>query len=180
VLPVIAGRPGWVRVRLPSRPNGSTAWVKTDDVTLGTTPYRIVIDRGAIRLRLYDAGRLAFSAPAGVGAAGDPTPAGNFFVAFDEDPPRSDAGYGPFIMVTSAHSTSIKDWKGSGDAIVGIHGPLGEAREIGVTGALVSHGCVRLRTTALRRLRQVPPGTPVDIAGLPSRPRWLRWRWLRW
>jgi lipoprotein-anchoring transpeptidase ErfK/SrfK len=166
VLPVIAARPGWVRARLPGRPNGSTAWLPADDVALRTTPYRIVIDVGRMRLSLYDRGRLVFSAPAGVGTPDDPTPTGEFFVQFDEPPPQPNPGYGPFIMVTSAHSTAISDWEGSGDALMGIHGPLGDSRQIGDTGARVSHGCVRLHTGALERLRQVPPGTPIDIAGL--------------
>jgi lipoprotein-anchoring transpeptidase ErfK/SrfK len=70
---------------------------------------------------------------------------------------------GPFIIVTSAHSRSISDWEGSGDAVIGIHGPLGEDREIGTTGARISHGCIRLHDQALELLDTVPPGTPIDI-----------------
>jgi lipoprotein-anchoring transpeptidase ErfK/SrfK len=170
VLPVIATRPGWVRVRLAQRPNGSTAWLPARDVTLGSTPYRIVVDNAATRLALYHQGRLVFSAPAGVGTAGDPTPAGRYFVAFDEQPPDPNPGYGPFIIVTSAHSPAISDWEGSGDAVIGIHGPLGEDRQIGTAGARVSHGCIRLHDRALEKLTSVPPGTPVDIVS-QARPR---------
>ena len=163
VLPVIAVRPGWVRVRLSRRPDGATAWLQDRYVTFGSTPFRIVIDLATTTLRLYDQGRLVLSAPAGVGAADDPTPTGSYFVAFDEAPPQPNPGYGPFIMVTSAHSRTIADWEGSGDAVIGIHGPLGDDSEIGTTGARISHGCVRLHLPALARLRPVPPGTPVDI-----------------
>ena len=165
VLPVIATRPGWVEVSLAQRPNGSTAWLPDTDVTLGSTPYRIVINEATTQLALYDAGRLVFSAPAGVGTTGDPTPTGDFFVAFDEQPPQPNPGYGPFIMVTSAHSPAISDWDGSGDAVIGIHGPLGDDSEIGTTGARISHGCVRLHDQALEKLAAVPPGTPVEIVG---------------
>jgi lipoprotein-anchoring transpeptidase ErfK/SrfK len=165
VLPVIATRPGWVRVRLAQRPDGSTAWLPASDVTLSSTPYRIVVDLATTRLALYDRGRLVFSAPAGVGAEDDPTPTGEFFVAFDEPPPESDPGYGPFIIVTSDHSQAISDWDGSGDAVIGIHGPLGEDSLIGATGARISHGCVRLHLQSLERLAQVPPGTPIDVIG---------------
>jgi lipoprotein-anchoring transpeptidase ErfK/SrfK len=165
VLPVIATRPGWVQVRLAQRPNESTAWLPAKDVTLGSTPYRIVVDLATTHLALYDRGRLIFSAPAGVGVPADPTPTGEFFVAFDEQPPQPNPGYGPFIMVTSAHSPGISDWEGSGDAVIGIHGPLGKGREIGTTGARISHGCIRLHEQALERLRGIPPGTPVDITG---------------
>lgn len=163
VLPVIATRPGWVRVRLAQRPNGSRAWLPASDVTLSSTPYRIVVDVPRTRLALYDHGRLVFSAPAGVGTPDDPTPAGEYFVAFDEQPPRPNPGYGPFIIVTSAHSLSISDWEGSGDAVIGIHGPLGEDSEIGTTGARISHGCIRLHDQALEMLDAVPAGTPIDV-----------------
>jgi lipoprotein-anchoring transpeptidase ErfK/SrfK len=163
VLPVIATRPGWVRVRLAQRPDGSTAWLPAKDVRLSSTPYRIVVDLATTKLALYDRGRLVFSAPAGVGSPDDPTPTGQFFVAFDEQPPQPNPGYGPFIIVTSDHSQSISDWEGSGDAVIGIHGPLGEDAEIGATGARISHGCIRLHDQALEQLAQVPPGTPIDV-----------------
>jgi len=165
VLPVIGTWPGWVRVRLAQRPNGSTAWLPTADVTLASTPYRIVINLATTHLALYDNGRLVFSAPAGVGTTDDPTPTGEYFVAFDEPPPQPGVGYGPFVLVTSAHSLAISDWEGSGDAVIGIHGPLGMDAEIGTTGARISHGCVRLHGQALDRLAGVPPGTPIDVIG---------------
>jgi lipoprotein-anchoring transpeptidase ErfK/SrfK len=169
VLPVIAARPGWVQVRLAQRPNGSTAWLPASDVMLGSTPYRIVVNSTTTQLALYDQGRLVFSAPAGVGIPDDPTPTGEYFVAFDEQPPQPNPGYGSFIMVTSAHSPAITDWDGSGDAVIGIHGPLGEDSEIGTAGARISHGCIRLHDQALERLAQVPPGTPVDVVSLAPR-----------
>lgn len=163
VLPVLAAKPGWVEVRLAQRPNNSTTWLPTSDVQLSSTPYRIVIDVTTMRLSLYDNGKQVLSAPAGIGTAGDPTPTGHFFVAFDEPPPRPNPGYGPFIMVTSAHSPNIGDWEGSGDAVIGIHGPLGQDNAIGTAGARISHGCIRLHEQALRQLTSVPAGTPIDV-----------------
>ena len=163
VLPVVATRPGWVEVRLAQRPNKSTAWVPATDVRLSSTPYRIVVNVTTMHLALYKYGRLVFTAAAGVGTTDDPTPTGHFFVAFDEPAPQPNPGYGSFIMVTSAHSPHISDWEHSGDAIIGIHGPLGDDSEIGTTGARVSHGCVRLHDQALERLSGVPAGTPLDV-----------------
>jgi len=163
VLPVVASRPGWVKVRLAQQPSGSQAWLLARDVTLSTTRYRIVISLSAMHLTLYHGMQRVFSAPAGIGATADPTPAGNYFVAFTEPSPQRDRGYGPFVLVTSAHSPAISSWEGSGDAVIGIHGPLGQDQLIGATGARISHGCIRLHLPALLKLRSVPPGTPVDI-----------------
>ncbi len=162
-LAVIAQRPGWYRVRLATRPNGSTAWVRATDVTVTRTPYAIVVDLATRHLRLLRAGRVVMNVPAGVGTAQDPTPPGHYFVAMFEQSPS--AGYGPFVLVTSAHSTAISDWEGSGDAVIGIHGPLGGASQISRGGAALSHGCVRLQDADLVRLRQVPVGTPITITG---------------
>jgi len=163
VLPVLGTAPGWVRVRLAQRPNGSTAWLPTSGVTLSSTPYVIVIDLATTHLSLYEHCRLVFTAPAGVGTVSDPTPPGGYFIAFTEKPPQPNPGYGPFIIVTSAHSPEIADWEGSGDAVIGIHGPLGEDSEIGTAGARISHGCIRLHDTALQKLSGLPAGTPIDI-----------------
>ena len=163
VLPVIGSSPGWVRVRLAQRPNGSTAWVPDSEVELRSTPYRIVIDLATTRLTLYFEGKQVFSAPAGVGTVSDPTPAGQYFVAFFEVPPTP--AYGAFVIVTSAHSEVIKDWAATGDALIGIHGPLGGEYLIGKDGAKISHGCVRLPEADLLRLRMVSPGSPISIIG---------------
>jgi lipoprotein-anchoring transpeptidase ErfK/SrfK len=169
VLPVIAQRPGWVRVRLSQRPNGSTAWIPSSDVRIGSTPYRIVINLASTRLLLCKNNHLVMTAPAGVGADSDPTPdtdptpAGDYFVAFDEKPPVPNPGYGPFIVVTSAHSPAISDWEGSGDAVIGIHGPLGLDSQIGTNGGRISHGCIRLHDAQLRELAGVPAGTPIKV-----------------
>lgn len=160
-LPVISQRPGWLRVRLVTRPNGSTAWVRTTDVTLSATPYRIVVNLATRHLQLFEAGKQVMNAPAAIGTKQDPTPPGQYFVAIFEHSPS--AGYGPFIIVTSAHSTSIADWEKSGDAVVGIHGPLGDSGLIGTDGAVLSHGCIRLQIPDLIRLRPVPAGTPITI-----------------
>jgi lipoprotein-anchoring transpeptidase ErfK/SrfK len=160
-LPVIGTAPGWVDVRLPQRPNGLTAWVKDTDVTFSSTPYKILVDLATRQLIVFKDLRLDGAYPAGIGTAADPTPTGQFFVAFFAAPPS--AGYGPFVMVTSAHSNTISDWEDSGDALMAIHGPLGEDSAIGTTGAQISHGCVRLHIDDLENLRKIPAGTPIVV-----------------
>ena len=160
-LPVIDTEPGWLQVRLPYRPNGSTAWVRDTDVETGSTPWRIVVHLSTTRLHLYREGRLVLDAPAGTGTDRTPTPAGEFFVTFHDAPPS--AGYGPFVVATSGHSEVLDTFQGFPDAIIAVHGPVGAERAIGSTGAQVSTGCVRLHPADLSRLAEVTPGSPVQI-----------------
>lgn len=163
MLPVLAQQGGYLEVRLAQRPNGSTAWISAQGITLGATAYKIVVDLGTEHLLLYRSGTLVMNAPAGIGTLADPTPEGNFFLAFDAKAPSPD--WGSFIMVTSGHSNAISDWEESGDAIMAIHGPLGADSAIGTTGARVSHGCVRLHEADLAQLAVVPPGSPIVVVG---------------
>ncbi len=163
ILPVIAARPGWLEVRLAQRPNGSTTWVQQSDVTLGNTPYSIVVDLATMHLTVYEQGTPIMEFPAGIGAPDDPTPPGAYFVAMTVPPPSP--AYGAFVLATSDHSDSITDWENSGDAVIGIHGPITPYDDslIGTTGAAISHGCIRLHDADLARLSVIPPGTPLDI-----------------
>ncbi|HVT42651.1 MAG TPA: L,D-transpeptidase [Acidimicrobiales bacterium] len=163
ILPVIATQPGWLEVRLAQRPNGSTTWVQQSDVTLGNTPYFISISLTTMHLTVYQDGVRIFDFAAGVGAPDDPTPPGQYFV-FGKVPPPS-AAYGPFVLATSDHSDTITDWENSGDAIIGIHGPITsyDDSRIGSTGAAISHGCIRLHDADLAQLAMIPAGTPIDI-----------------
>jgi hypothetical protein len=72
------------RVRLVTRPNGSTAWVRAADMTITDTPCRIVVSLSAEHLRLYRLGKQIMDAPAGIGTKQDPTPTGQYFVAMLE------------------------------------------------------------------------------------------------
>jgi hypothetical protein len=160
-LPVIDRTPGWLRVRLPQRPNGLTGWIHASDAQLSRTTYGILVDVTTRHLELWDDGHLVADLPAGVGTADDPTPLGQYYV-MDVAPPEG-PGWGPFILDTNAHSEAIQSWEGSGDAFTSIHGPLGMDAAIGTTGAAISHGCVRLHDGDLARLAPVPPGAPVVI-----------------
>ena len=163
VLPVLGSTSTRLLVRVAQRPNGQKAWISSKDATLSRTPYEIVIHLRLTHLTLFRRGKQVLSAPIGVGTTTNPTPKGAFFVAFFAAAP--DSGYGPFVMVTSAHSKTITDWERSGDGMIGIHGPLdaGADAKIGTTGTRISHGCIRLHVADLRRLRPVPAGSPVYI-----------------
>lgn len=161
--PILESRDGWYRVRLPERPNGGTAWIRSNYVKVTRTPWRIIIRRDQKRLNVYKDGNLAWSSPVGLGKAETPTPLGRFYVGVIER--NASAAYGPFQLDTTAHSESIVSWQGSGDAVTAIHGPINAAsdRAIGSNGTYISNGCVRMHTSDLQRLSVIPVGTPVDI-----------------
>ena len=154
---------GWLRVRLPERPNGSTAWVHRNQVAITSTPYRIVIRRSTTKVTLYKSGFPVLTIPAGIGKASTPTPLGSFFVAVIEQP--GPAGYGPIVFDTSGHSEAIQSWEGSGDAVIALHGPISSSSDarIGSAGTYISNGCVRLHLADQVKLSDVPLGAPVDI-----------------
>jgi lipoprotein-anchoring transpeptidase ErfK/SrfK len=148
----------WAKVRLPVLPNGTTGWVPR--AALGgyaTTTAQLVVSRRSLTATLLRDGRQVFRAPVAVGAAGSPTPAGEFLVRNRLTRFRS-AFYGPIAFGTSARSATLTDWPGGG--FVGIHGT---DRPDLIPGR-VSHGCIRMRNPDIRRLaRLMPVGTPVRI-----------------
>ncbi|HMG27717.1 MAG TPA: hypothetical protein VKH36_12985, partial [Acidimicrobiia bacterium] len=66
-------RPGWLKVLLPIRPNGTSGWIKASDVTLGTTDYEIRIEVGAHKLTLLKLGQPVLQSGVVVGADKTPT-----------------------------------------------------------------------------------------------------------
>ncbi len=160
VLPVLGTAPGgWLRVRLPGRPNGATGWIRTRGTTVGFTPWHIVVDTAGRRVLVYRAGRVARTFRAVVGKPSTPTPAGSFFV---EEPVRlapGDPG-APFALALSARSDVFQEFDG-GPGQVALHGL---ANIGGVLGTAASHGCVRLAGDAMRWLvGRIGAGVPVTI-----------------
>ncbi len=155
-LPVIDRRAGWVRVLLPSRPNGSTGWLETRSVELARTPYLIRVHVGSRELELFEDGALLGSWPVAVGAAETPTPTGRtFLLGSIMDPDQS---YSPVILPLGSHSDTLDSY-GGGPGTVALHGWPDD----NVFGTAVSHGCIRVPAEALEHLTQVPLGTLVLI-----------------
>ena len=162
-MPIVEERGAWLRIRLPERPNGKTAWVRRSEVTVSASAYRIVIDVDRTTLTVFKDGNELFSAPVGVGNDATPTPRGSFFAATVLTPGPS--GYGSVVIDTSGHSEAIQSWQGSGDAVTSIHGPISAASDarIGTTGTKISNGCIRMHAADQIKLAVVPVGSPVDI-----------------
>jgi len=167
-LPVVGTFPGWLEVRLlPGVSTARTAWVAASNVSISETPYRVVVDLSSARLLVFRRAHLILCAPAGIGTATDPTPAGHFFVTLFAQPPNP--GYGPFVVLTSATAVSVSDWEQSGAPLVTIEGSLGSADPIRQGDARITTGAIRLLDSDLGRLRPVPTGTPVDVVAQPTR-----------
>jgi hypothetical protein len=150
----------WLRVPLPTRPNGSTGFVHASDVTLSRFDHRVDVDINARRLRVGDGnGSIVLDTPVAVGSAENPTPTGAFFVTDVIDTTDDGGAYGPFALGLSAHSNTLTEFAG-GDGAIGIHG----TNDPSSIGNAVSHGCVRVPNDVVVQLAQMlSPGTPVTI-----------------
>jgi lipoprotein-anchoring transpeptidase ErfK/SrfK len=148
----------WVRVRLAVLPNGTTGWVPRASLGgYGIVATRLVIDLRRRQATLFRGGRPVLRADVGVGAAGWPTPRGEFYIR-DELTRYRSAAYGPVAFGTSARSTRATDWPAGG--YVGIHGT---DRPDLIPGR-ISHGCIRMRNADVLALaRRMSVGTPVSI-----------------
>jgi len=149
--------PGWVQVLLPTRPNGSTGWVRDSDVALTGLHYAVDIDQQRHQLTLLRDGQRVRVFPAATGTGQTPTPNGLFFL--NELLQPSNSGYGPYAYGLSGHSTVLNTFAG-GDGEIGLHGTSDSSS----IGRSVSHGCIRLRNPDISYLAQLLPlGTPVSI-----------------
>ncbi len=151
----------WLRIMLPERPNGLTAWVRADTVTRSASPWRMVLKLSETRVYVYKDGYEVWNAPVGIGRDHTRTPTGTYFVAVIETP--GPAGYGPIVLNLNAHSEDIDSWHGSGDAITAFHGPFGAEQLIRSGGGKVSNGCVRMLPEDQLKMAGILTGSPVDI-----------------
>jgi lipoprotein-anchoring transpeptidase ErfK/SrfK len=150
---------GWLHVLLPVRPNSSTGWIRTSEVTLSTTQYRITVALGAHRLTVYRGAQVLVTDTVAVGTHQTPTPLGNFYIRALLKAPDPNTAYGPFAYGLSGYSEVLEQFAG-GDAEVGIHGN----NDPSVLGKNVSHGCVRMSNATITMLTKLLPlGTPVAI-----------------
>ena len=151
--------PGWYRAQMAERPNGVTGWVRMDDVETSRTPYRILVERCARRLTLFQNGQMVMQEPVAVGKGSTPTPLGDFYVDFLEKWAPS-SKYGPWLISVSGYSEVYTSFGKGGIGQIGIHGT--QARTS--VGRPTSNGCVRMHNEDIAKLaRWVTPGTPVLI-----------------
>ncbi|MGZ4334962.1 MAG: L,D-transpeptidase, partial [Gaiellaceae bacterium] len=164
VLPVIAHATGadglaWLRVRLPGRPNGLTGWIRRGGTAYAATSWHVVVRTVERRVIVYRNGRQIRVFDAVVGKPSTPTPRGDFFVEEVVQLP-ADAPGTPFALALSARSDVLQEFAG-GPGQIAIHGV---ANIGGTPGTAVSHGCIRLTTSAIQWLAwRIHTGAPVTV-----------------
>jgi lipoprotein-anchoring transpeptidase ErfK/SrfK len=161
VLLTVTWMDDWYQVLLPTRPNGSTAWVPAGAVNVAVPQFRAELDRSAMELRVVSIadGAVVLTSPTGIGAPSTPTPSGLFFVR--DHFPTSGAGhpYGPFAFGLSGHSDVYLQF-GTGDGRIAIHG----TNQPSSIGAAASNGCPHVpNDVVLALIPYLPLGTPVLI-----------------
>lgn len=144
----------WVRIQLPLRPNGRSAWVREDQVVLKQTRTWIRVSTAKRTVTVFVGGKKRKVFPASVGTGGTPTPKGLFAIY---DPVPTGGLLGPKILVLTAHSNVLKTFAG-GDGTVGIHGWPS------TVGQAASHGCIRMSRSGVATLSSfAKPGVPVEV-----------------
>ena len=73
-VPVIAEKPGWRQVLLPSRPNHASGWLPDGGLKAATSSYRVDVDVKSHRLTVTDGGHRVGDWKVAVGTAKNPTP----------------------------------------------------------------------------------------------------------
>jgi len=155
-LPIIGRDANWIHVRLPSRPDGATAWIPGDGLRTAKTNWAVQISLSKGTMKVTKGGATMGKWPIGQGKASTPTPVGQtFLLAGFVDPTQT---FSPVIYALGTHSHTL-DTFGGGPGTVAVHGWPTKAGRIGK----VSHGCVRVPDGALATFKKLPSGTPIDI-----------------
>lgn len=150
----------WIHVQVPEYPNHTTAWVKADEVTTGTSDLRVNVYLDEREVDLLKDGAVELTSTAVVGAAKSPTPLGNYFIADPVDFTSNPSGtYGAYALGLSAYSETLETFKGALPQIA-LHG----TNSTKYFGQAVSNGCVRLPDSTIREMAaDTALGTPVSI-----------------
>lgn len=154
---VMETRESWLNVQLPARPNGSTGWVRADQVTLQRLDYSLRVSTADNTVSLYQNASLIATFTAATGTGGTPTPVGTFYLTELLAP--TNPGYGPFAFGLSAYSDALTTF-GGGAGQIGLHG----TEDAASLGTAASHGCIRLSNEDITTLAGILPlGTPITI-----------------
>lgn len=150
----------WLEVLLPVRPNGSTGWVRRDEVELSVTSYRVEIDLSEFSFAVLDGGEEVLGGVIGTGDPETPTPPGDYYFTELVRPPEPGGPYGAYAFGLSGYSETLESFAG-GPGQLAVHGTDDEA----ALGSRVSHGCIRVSDDDITWMAEnLPLGTPVSIS----------------
>ncbi len=149
----------WLHVYLPARPNEASGWIKTDDVSLSTTTYRVVVTLADFQLRVFSGDSEVLATTVVLGKKSTPTPPGHFYVTEVVDTGNPGGAYGPFALGLSGYSDVLLQFNG-GPGQLAVHGTNAPGR----IGTYASNGCIRIANDVVTKLAELlPVGTPVTI-----------------
>ncbi len=162
---VVQQQPDWLQVMLPTRPNGSTGWIRAADATLTTHNFRIDVVLSKHLITVMQGPKPILQAPIAVGTSDTPTPEQTFYITELIKPTDGngtyipDGDYGPYAYGLSGHSDVLQTF-GGGDGQLGIHGTNAPQ----LIGTDVSHGCIRMSNDNITTLADILPlGVPVRV-----------------
>ena len=149
----------WGRIVLPLKPNGRTGWINLHGLRTVHTSTWIRASVHDRRIWLMHGSRPLASFSAAIGAVTTPTPIGRFSVTDSLATGDPSGPFGRYAFGLSGHQPHLPpNWSG-GDQLA-IHGTDDPAS----IGTAASHGCLRVSSHALARLRPaLHLGTPVVI-----------------
>lgn len=156
---VVEGEPGddWVKVQLPIRPNGSTAWVQAAFFDWSSHNYHIEVDLAGPSVRVWEGNNLVVESDAVAGRGDRPTPILRTYI--DEKIQGPSEAYGTWIMSLASYSESISTFSG-GLPKLAIHG----TNKPELIGEFASSGCIRVSNDIIEIIAErVPVGATVDI-----------------
>lgn len=150
----------WLHVRFPQRPNGTSGWIRADQVSLWGLRNAVEVSLAERVLRVRDgtSGEVVFEASVAVGSDATPTPVGEFFIDI-VNPLGAHPTYGWGQLSVSGFSDVLERFAG-GIGQIAIHG----WNDPSAMGRNVSNGCVRMNNDDIARVAELAPlGTPVTI-----------------
>ncbi|MDG1410370.1 MAG: S-layer homology domain-containing protein [Acidimicrobiales bacterium] len=149
----------WLKVQVPSRPNGTEGWIPATQATLSTHFMHASLNLTSRVLKVWNGDVLIAETQAVIGRSGTPTPLGRFFISdLVEKSPGS--FFGPYVMTLSAFSETLATFQG-GIPVISIHG----TSQPWLIGGAHSNGCIRIPNDVVTFLAaNVPMGTPIEIS----------------
>jgi lipoprotein-anchoring transpeptidase ErfK/SrfK len=149
----------WWKVFLPTRPNGSTGYVKGSEVDVTVNPFRMEVHLSDFRLVTYNKDEVILDTTVAVAADNTPTPGGLYYITELRGPFAPTNAYGTYAYGLSGFSEVHETFAG-GPGQLGIHGT--DKPEL--IGQQVSNGCIRMRNEDIEQLVPLLPlGVPVEV-----------------